>query len=360
MRFRTGLAAVAIISTVGAASPAHAEEVRTLSGPGAGGSEMFVTYVGCDGFFDQAVAPQSRLNLGPGAAPRGRRSLGLVPQGQRTAAGPYLRFGSLSGVDASVSAAAEGGTSGVSYIWAITPDVQPGTAWSARADVVVPAGGWHRVDASSLTYTWQLVDLSTRRPVADGGRATTGEFAAAHGDGPGYVVTGFGCDGAAVNIDAVSSGATTWDFEGTALSTAIATDAAEVRPGTAVTISGTVRDGSGRLMGDALVLETRTAGGAWRPVGPAALADPDGTTRVKVTVDATAEYRWHRPQSQYADEGWSEPVTVRTTAPEAPAPPEGQQQGGQDQQGGQQQGGQDQQGGQQQDGQGSRQEAGRR
>ena len=361
MHFRIGLAALVVIGTVGTAAPAHAEEVRTLTGPGAAGSDMFVTYVGCEDFFGAAAAPQSRLNLGPGAAPLGRRSLGLTPQGTGTASGPYVRFASLAGLDTSVSVTSPGGTSGVSYVWAITPDALPGTAWSGRVATSVPPSGWHHVDPATLTYTWHLVDLATRRPVGDAGQATPAEFAAQHGDGEGYVVTGFGCDGNAVNIDSVRSGASTWDFEGVALDTAIASAAGEVPAGATVTITGRVTDATGRVTGDPLVLETRAPGGAWRAVGGRELVDPYGITRVEVAVRETAEYRWHRPESQYADEGWSEPVTIRTTAPEAPAQPEGQdQQQSDQQQGGQQQGGQQgQQQGQQRDGADSRQESGR-
>jgi hypothetical protein len=310
---RVGLAALVVVAMAGTGAPAHADEVRTLTGPGSAGSDMFVTYVGCAGFFGAAAAPQSRLNLGPGVAPLGRRSLGLTPQGTGTAAGPYLRFGSLAGLDASVSATSPGGTSGVSYVWTITPDALPGTAWSGRAETTVPAGGWHEVDPASLTYTWRLIDLATEQPVSDAGQATPAQFAAQHGDGEGYVVTGFGCDGGPFNLDAVRAGGTTWDFEGIALTTEIATGATEVPAGTEVQLTGEVIDAAGRLTGDPLVLETRTGDGPWRPVGGPEIVDPDGTTRAEVRVDGTAEYRWHRPESQYADEGWSEPVVVRTT-----------------------------------------------
>ena len=316
MRFRIGLAVLAVTGASVIAAPAHSDEVHTLTGPGAGDSDMFVTYVGCDAFFAPAAAPRTRLNLGPAAAPSGRRSLGLVPQGTGTASGPYTPFSSLAGIDASVAATSATGSTGASYIWTITPDTLPGTAWSGRAETTVPAGGWHDVAAARLVYTWTLVDLATRQPVSDTTQATPAQFAADHGDGKGYVVTGFGCDGNAVNIDTVRSGATTWDFEGVTLATAIAAGAAEVPAGTAVTITGQVSDASGRVTGDPLVLETRTPGGAWRPVGARELVDADGTTRVEVTVREPGEYRWHRPESEHADEGWSEAVTIGVVAPQ--------------------------------------------
>lgn len=320
VRLRIGLAALAVVlGSAGTAAPGWAGETRTLTGPSTGSNEVFLTYVGCAGFFGPSTAPSSRINLGPQSAPLGRRSLGLVPQGGGTATGPYASFRSLAALDASLSATAAGGSTGVSYIWTITPDTLPGTAWSGRADTAAGAGGWQEVRTADLTYTWSLVDLTSRRPVADGGQATPAQFAAAHGDGHGYVVTGFGCDGNAFNIDAVRSGATTWDFEGITLSTTMGAAPASVQPGATVTISGTVRDTGGRVTGDPLVLEARTPGGEWRPLGDPRLADRDGTTRLDVVVDETTEYRWHRPESQYADEGWSDAVTVRVEAP-APAP----------------------------------------
>jgi hypothetical protein len=326
VRLRIGLAALAVVlGSAGTAAPVWAGETRTLTGPSTGSSDVFLTYVACSSFFGPSTAPRSRINLGPQAAPAGRRSLGLVPQAAGTATGPYATFPSLAGIDSSVSATATGGSTGVSYIWTITPDTLPGTAWSGRADTSADAGGWQDVRAADLTYDWSLVDLGTRRPVADGGRATPAQFAAAHGDGHGYVVTGFGCDGRAFNIDAVRSRGTTWDFEGIALSTAIGEVPSSVPAGATVTISGTVRDTGGRVTGDPLVLEARTPGGEWRALGDARLADPDGITRLDVVVDETTDYRWHRPESQYADEGWSDAVTVRVEAP-APEPtpsPEG-------------------------------------
>lgn len=317
MRLRIGLAALVVIGSVGTAAPGWAGDTRTVSGPGTGSSDVFVTYVGCSSFFGPSTAPRSRINLGPQAAPLGRRSLGLVPQGAGTAAGPYTTFSSLRTLDASVAATAAAGTTGVSYVWTITPDTLPGTAWSGRADTTVTSR-WQDVRPADLTYTWTLVDLGSRRPVAEGGQATPTEFAGAHGDGHGYVVTGFGCDGSPFNIDAVRGGGTTWDFEGIALTTAIGGPAPTVRAGDAVTITGTVRDTSGRVTGDPLVLEARTPGGAWQPLGDPRLADPDGTTRLEVVVERTTEYRWHRPESQYADEGWSDAITVRAEEPAAP------------------------------------------
>lgn len=317
-----GLAATCLLTGF-AAAPAAAEDTRTIDGPATGDSDVFMTYVGCESLLGATTAPRSRLNLGPYTAPMGRRSLGLVPSGPGTASGPYAGFDSLSGIGSTVSVAATGGTRGVSYVVVVTPFSPPGTAWSGRASTTVAPGGWVSVSATDLTYDWSLVDLSTQAPLSPAGSATTADFAAQHGDGPGFAVTGFGCDARPFNLDAVRAAGSTFDFEGLTLTTSAAVDRAEVAAGDEVTVTGRVTDAAGRLTGDALVLESRAPGGAWAPVGPPVLADAQGVARVVVPVTQTSELRWHRPEGQYAEEGWSEPVTVtveQATPDPAPTP----------------------------------------
>ena len=308
--------AIAIAGTSAAwAVPAHADEVRTLTGPATHDPDVHLTYVGCESFFGPAAAPQSRLNLGPFTAPVGRRSLGLVPSGPGTATGPFARFDSLTGLDATFSAT---GGSGVSYVWTVTADTPPGAAWAGRTAIAPARAAWRQVAVSALTYDWTLVDLTTQVPLGTGGSATPGQFAAKHGDGSGFSVTGLGCDGASFNIDAVSAGGVVYDFEGITLRTAIATTTDGVRPDGTIELTGAVTDDSGRTTGDPLVLESRTPGGTWGSVGGAVLGDATGVARVVAPVTETTEFRWHRPESQYADEGWSETITV--AVPEAEKP----------------------------------------
>lgn len=320
MRVRSRATAVVTMVALAAVGtgPAYADGPRTLAGPATGDADVFMTYVGCESLRGPTAAPGSRLNLGPYSAPLGRRSLGIVPTGPGTASGPYAAFDSLAAMEASVSVAATGGTRGVSYVMAVTPDSPPGTVWSGRVDVDVAAGSWTTVAASSLAYEWTLVDLTTQAPLAQEGRATTGELAARHGDGPGFVVTGFGCDGRAFNLDAVKASGSTLDFEGIALTTTVGVDRRQVPAGESVTVTGRVTESGGRATGDTLVLESRSPGGAWAPVGEPVLSGPDGLARVDVPLTETTELRWHRPQSQYADEGWSEPVTVAVVQPATP------------------------------------------
>jgi hypothetical protein len=322
MRTRTTLGVVAtmMLTALGAA-PAHADGSRTLTGPSTGDADVFLTYVGCDDLFGPAAAPQSRINLGPYSAPLGRRSLGLVPSARGTASGPFARFASLTAVGSSISVASTSGTQGVSYVMSITSTSPPGTAWSGRAPLTAEPGSWRTVSAAALAYEWHLVDLTTLHAVSPAGTATPAEFAAEHGDGAGFVVTGFGCDGRPFNLDAVQGSGATFDFEGTDLMTTISADRARAAAGERVTITGRVTDASGRVTGDPLVLESRAPGGTWAPVGAAVLGDAAGLARTAVPVTETTEFRWHRPESQYADEGWSAPVIVTVDAPSPPETP---------------------------------------
>lgn len=333
----TAVAATTLTMTLGTTlvtGPAHAAGgTRTLSGPATGDPDAYLTYVGCADLLAPAAAPASRINLGPYTAPLGRRSLGLVPSGAGSAAGPYTAFGSLAGLDASVAVAATGGSSGVSWVMAVTRTSPPGTAWRGRAAVSAPAGSWTTVSSAALAYDWALVDLASGATVDRVGSATPAQFAADHGDGTGFAVTGFGCDGKAFNLDAVRASGSTFDFEGVALTTSVAAGRQQAESGQDVELTGRVTDASGRVTGDPLVLESRAPGGQWSPVGKPVLAGRDGVARVVVPVTETTEFRWHRPESQYADEGWSDSVTVTVEKPqEPPAQQPDQQDQQQDQQ----------------------------
>jgi hypothetical protein len=211
--------------------------------------------------------------------------------------------------------ASTSGSQGVSYMMSITSTSPPGTAWGGRAALTAEPGAWSSVSAASLAYEWHLVDLATLEAVAPAGTATPAEFASERGDGAGFVVTGFGCDGRSFNLDAVQGAGATFDFEGTALTTTISVDRARAGAGERVTVTGRVTDAGGRVTGDPLLLESRVPGGEWTPVGPAVLGDATGLARTDLAVTETTELRWHRPESQYADEGWSAPVTVTVDAP---------------------------------------------
>jgi hypothetical protein len=307
-------------------TPAQADDasaVTTMTGPGSALDGMFLTYVGCDAMGGSASPPSTRINRGPGTPPLGRRSFGLVPSGAGTASGPTISFLSLASLGAAVDVRSERGTTGASYIWVTSLDAPAGHAWRGRASLTVAPATWQHVDTSTVPHEWQLVDLATGLAVA-GETSTPAEFVTAHGDGAGYVVTGFGCDGNAFNVDAVRGNGQVWDFEGLTLATSITASAPEVASGAQVTVAGSVTDGGGRITGDPLVLQSRVPGTVeWTDESPLTYMGPDGFSRATVTLTQTREFRWLRPESEYADAGASESVVV-TVAPAAvePAPVE--------------------------------------
>ncbi len=212
------------------------------------------------------------------------------------------------------------GTTGVSYIWVTTPDVAVGQAWHGRATLTVSPAGWQHVDTATVRHDWELVDLLTGQVTARE-PATPAEFVATHGDGPGQLVTGFGCDGSGFNLDAVRGNGGTWDFEGLALATAILPSSTRLAPGDELSVAGSVTDAGGRITGDPLVLQSRAPGATeWTDVSPLTYTGPDRASRVTITVTETQEFRWLRPESEYADAGASEPVLVTVEAGVTDAP----------------------------------------
>ena len=320
-RLRAATAAAVLLSvssaTTAVTAPAQAkttDPVTTMAGPGSPLDGMFLTYVGCDSMDAPASAPTTRINRGPDVAPIGRRSFGLVPSGPGTASGPSLSFFSLGALEAGVDVHAASGTTGASYLWVTTPDAQPGQVWRGRAALDVTPGTWQHVETATVRHEWVLVDLPSGQTLAEES-ATPAEFVAAHGDGPGLLVTGFGCDGQAFNLDAVRGNDRTWDFEGMALDTAILPSATRLASGDELSIAGSVTDVGGRVTGDPLVLQSRAPGASeWTDVSPLTHSGPDGASWATIKVTETQELRWLRPESEYADEGASEPVLV-TVAP---------------------------------------------
>ena len=299
--------------TITSAHAADGGTTTTMAGAGSALDGMFLTYVGCETLEGAASAPTTRINLGPEVAPLGRRSFGLVPTGRGTASGPTISFLSLAQLGAGLDVRAQSGTTGASYIWVTALDAPAGHVWRGRAALTVAPGTWQHVDTATTSHDWQLIDLATgtARAVET---STPAEFVARHGDGAGLVVTGFGCDGNAFNVDAVTGNGRVWDFEGLALTTSVTASATELVAGDQLEVAGSVTDARGRVTGDPLVLQSRTPGtGEWVDVSPLTYAGPDGSSRATITVSQTQELRWLRPESQYSDAGSSEPVLVTVT-----------------------------------------------
>lgn len=307
------LGAVVTALSLGSAAPALADDTVVVPGLTFPSSDTYLTYFGCqDLYHADTRGPQVRLGSGDAGVPAGRRLVGIRMPGAGTAAGPVHRVTSVAATTvAGFSARAEQGATGVAYAWYVAPDLQPGQIWAGRADLT--AGPvWQQVDATVPTYTWTRYDAATGTVVEDGGSHTLAEFTSTHGDGPGFLLAGFGCDGQDFAIDALQYGTpgavTTYDLEGVPVTTGITTS--EPDADGAVTVTGAVSS-AGVPMGSSLVLEARPPGAeSFTAVGEAVRPAADGTVTVVVHPDAATEYRWFLPETGYADEGYSPVVRV--------------------------------------------------
>ena len=313
-------AAVACAASVALVVPATAAaDTLVVPGTTALDDRTFLTYVPCAGFFgDGATPPGLRINRGPQAPPLGQRSFGLAVAGTGTAAGVVrqtLSVQQLGPVSMSVNPGSA--STGVAYAWYISPDLPAGQAWLGRAELEA-APGWQRVEVSAASYTWQAYDLATRLPQGSASTASLPDFVGGHGDGPGYVMAGFGCNGASFNLDAVSYGGSTFDLEGFVATTSIAAD--DAAPGRPVTLRGWSERDTGRRLGDPLVLERLVPGTSrWEAVTGPILAGADTVVRTTVAPEVPTHYRWRMGEAEYADANVSEPLLVGAVTAEAPA-----------------------------------------
>ena len=136
-------------------------------------------------------------------------------------------IGTLSYVDSMADTSVAGlqyysraGAQGVAYAGFQRRDADGYELWVGRAELV-SGGGWQPVDATSLTYTWAEFDMLTSQPTGETatGPATVADFAEDNGgDGAGFYMVGFGCDGSPFYMDGWRVGApgstTTYDLEG--------------------------------------------------------------------------------------------------------------------------------------------------
>jgi hypothetical protein len=305
---------------------AVADSTVTVPGLAFPTTDTYLSYFGCaDLYQGDNQAPQVRIGK-DGTPPAGARSFGLLVPGTGTASGPVHLVESVADTSvAGFSARADAGGDGVAYVWFVTPGLEQGQVWAGRADLSVgPA--WQYVDTAAETYAWQLLDAPTGEVVRDGGTTTISDFTAAHGDGPGYLLAGFGCGGEEFSIDALRYGSpgavTTYDLEGIRVTASMAASASEVPPGTPVTLTGSAVDAAGIPVGAPMVLEAKPAGeGEFRPTGDPVPAASDGLVRTTVRPDTTTTYRWYLPGLGYADESWSAAVTI-VVVPPVTEPPE--------------------------------------
>jgi hypothetical protein len=297
-------------------SPASADETITVPGLAFPSSDTFLTYFGCADLFNTPVAAPGLKIDQVDATPTGVRSFGLMMPGVATASGPVTLVDSVAATTvAGFSARADGGSTGVAYVWYVAPGIDQGQVWAGRADLAI-GPQWQYVDAAAATYRWDLYDAASGRALKPGGSATIADFTALNGDGPGYLLSGLGCDGGEFVIDALRFGSpgnvTTYDLEGITVATSIGASTTSVKRGGPVALTGASRDIAGVPVGAPLVLQARPAGKqVFSPVGAPVAASPGGAVSVKVKPTTTTTYRWFMPATGYADGGFSAPVTVR-------------------------------------------------
>jgi hypothetical protein len=155
------------------------------------------------------------------------------------------------------------------------------------------------VDATSLTYTWAEFDMQTTQPTGETATApaTVADFAEANGgDGAGFYMVGFGCDGSPFRMDGWRVGApgsvTTYDLEGFTTQLTMSGTAHAIEAGESVTLDGSVRDGADRrLVRATMILEAKPVGAAsFLPVQVVDAAATDPT--ITVTPTKSTVYRW--------------------------------------------------------------------
>ena len=297
-------------------APASADDTVVVPGTAFPTSDTYLTYFGCvDLYHADTRGPEVRVTR-DAAAPLGARAAGLELPGAGTAAGTVSVVDSIADATSSVVVRAAAGSTGVAYVWYVAPDMLPGEVWSGRADLTAAAEGWQQLDATAASYDWTRLDAATGEVRERAGAATVDEFAATHGDGPGYLLAGLGCDGRGFGIDAIEVGVpgsiTTYDLEGWSVSTSIAASTRRVSRGGEVTLEATSVDAASKVMGSALVLEARPKGAAeFAPVTDPVLASPDGVVTTTVTPRLTTDYRWFFAERAYADAHRSPTITVK-------------------------------------------------
>lgn len=310
--------------TLGLPAASYADETVVVRGTAFPDASTQLAYVGCTDLFsrDQQVL-QPYIGRGPGKAPAGARSLGYDLAGGTAVGSQHVVSSMVSTTTASLSVFADQGAEGLAVAGYQDPaDAGTQLMWFGTASVTAPAGGWHTVEATSLTYTWTKYDMTTRTPVtaAQPADSTVETFAAAHGgDGAGLYAITFGCDGAPFSIDAMRIGSpgavTTYDIEGLATSLTISGSATTIAAGEQVTVRGALRSSTGgRIRSATVILERRfSSGGSWENIRVVSAGDPDAVARLIPAQSAV--YRWRFVDRPLA-EGTVSPTFKVTLVPE--------------------------------------------
>jgi hypothetical protein len=310
-------------------APARADSTVTVHGtdfPDARAAQL--TLVGCGSLYERSTEfLLPRIARRPDRVGLGTRSLMYDLAGGNA-------IGTLSYVDsmahttvASLQVYSPTGAQGVAYAGFQRPDAG-GTydLWIGRAPVSA-TGSWQRVDATSLSYTWAEFDMRTGQPTGESAApATVKAFASANGgDGAGFYMVGFGCDGSPFYMDGWRIGApgaiTTYDLEALTTHLTIGGSATSIEAGDEVRINGSVRDGRDRrLVRGTMILEAKPVGApGFLPVQvvDAAATDPS----VTVAPTESTIYRWRFAERPLATGSVSREFRVDVEQPE-PEPSE--------------------------------------
>jgi hypothetical protein len=326
-RFKVMAGAVVTVVAAGALSLPGAEAsgdstvtVRGSTLPEGARSQL--NLVGCDSVFGRTSEPVvPTIGVVPGRT-GDKRSLGFDLVGGNA-------IGSVSYVDrvaattvAGMSVHADAGTTGVAYVGYQAPqDVGTSLMWIGRAPLAASAGVWTPVNVTGQGYAWTQYDMSTQQPIGGvvGSSGIPAFTQAMGGDGTGFYMVGFGCDGNAFNTDAwrigTSTGVTTYDFEGFTTRTTISGPDAAVEPGQRVTLTGSVVDGSGAPVAGRVVLEAKTGDSPWETVDVAAGPHPT----VVVRPEESTTYRWKLYDRSRFEGSVSAPLTIKVVAPGEPS-----------------------------------------
>ncbi len=243
-------------------------------------SDTYLTYFGCDNLFQSGnQAPQVRIGS-KGAAPLGKRSFGLLVPGSGTASGPVHLTDSVAATTGQLLRPRRRGRLHRRRLRLVRhrrPRRGPGLGRARRPQRGRELDHRQLRPGDATPGSCWTPPPATRSTTA--APAASPRFTRAHGDGPGYMLAGFGCDGGDFSIDALRYGSpgavTTYDLEGLTSTNAIIgkvngrvrASGVSVRSGTEVTLVGTADDGTGADGRADGARRPSTAGGPFKNVG---------------------------------------------------------------------------------------------
>ncbi len=310
---RAAVVLVLALATLTLTRPASADGVVVVPGTSFPAGGTYLSWFGCAGLFEPAAAGPTASVARDARAPLGSRATRLAMPATGQASGPVTRVDDVAAAPWSMWVRPASGGQGVAHVWYVSGDLDEGQVWSGRADLTATAGAWQHVDPATATFSWSRLAAATGEVLERSGEATLARFTRVHGDGPGYLLAGFGCDGEPFLLDGVEGGSTTYDLEGLPVSTTIQASQSHVARGAEVTLTGETLEDDGVATGAALVLEARPLGAAaFAPVREEPVPGrADGSVVTTVTPEQTTDYRWFMPATGYADAGWSPVTRVR-------------------------------------------------